>query len=92
MSGIVKQSLTKKSRFALGRAMVAMCGLGGWQATTLNREMGNQDKLGILTTRYSKIALADDDAALYDELVALAAATMGWAQALAKTQRKAAKK
>jgi len=93
---IVKQSLTKKSRMTLGEAMVRMCSLYGWQATTLNVDMGDSDKMALLTTRYSKIALTDDPGTRYDELVELAAVTMGWAQSIAraqkKTERKAAKK
>lgn len=88
---ILKQSLTKKSRTALAREMVAMCSLYGWQATTLNRGMSDSDKMAILTTKFSKVALTDDPGTLYDELVGLAAATMGWAQAISKAQRKAAK-
>jgi len=89
---IVKQSLTKKSRVALGEAMVRMCSLYGWQATTLNLDMGDSDKMALLTTRYSKIALTDDPGTRYDELVELSAVAMGWAQAEARKQKRAAKK
>jgi hypothetical protein len=89
---IVKQSLSKKSRMALGEAMVRMCSLYGWQATTLNVDMGDSDKMALLTTRYSKIALTDDPGTRYDELVELAAVTMGWAQAIARAQRKQERK
>lgn len=83
---ILKQSLNKTSRQALSRKMLAMCSLSGWQATTLNPGMSNDDKMSLLTTRYSKVALTDDADTLYDELLGLAATTMGWAQAIAKAK------
>lgn len=81
---ILKQSLNKTSRKALARKMLAMCSLSGWQATTLNPGMSADTKMSLLTTRFSKVALTDDPDTLYDELVGLAATTMGWAQAIAK--------
>jgi hypothetical protein len=81
---ILKQSLNKTSRQALARKMIAMCSLSGWQATTLNPGMSNDDKMSLLTTRFSKVALTDDPEMLYDSLLGLAATTMGWAQAIAK--------
>ena len=81
---ILKQTLNKTSRKALARKMLAMCSLSGWQATTLNPGMSNDDKMSLLTTRFSKVALTDDPDTLYDGLVALAATTMGWAQSIAK--------
>lgn len=87
---IVKQSLTKASRKALARKLIAMCGLGGWQATTLNPGMSNEDKMSLLTTRFSKVALTDDPDTLYDGLVTLAATAMGWAQAIAKQKAREA--
>jgi hypothetical protein len=89
---ILKQTLNKTSRKALVQQMLAMCRLSGWQATTLNPGMSNSDKMALVTARYSKVALTDDADLLYDELVGLAATTMGWAQAISKQQRKAAKK
>jgi len=85
---ILKQTLNKTSRQALSRKMLAMCSLSGWQATTLNPGMSPSDKLALVTTRYSKVALTDDPEELYDELLALAAATMGWAQSEAKQRAK----
>jgi len=87
---ILKQTLNKPSRKALARKMLAMCSLGGWQATTLNPGMSPSDKMALLTTRFSKVALTDDPDTLYDELVGLAATTMGWAQAIAKQKAKEA--
>ncbi len=85
---ILKQSLNKTSRKALSLKMISMCGLSGWQATTLNPGMSADNKMSLLTTRFSKVALTDDPDTLYDELVALAATTMGWAQAIAKEKAK----
>ena len=90
VGAILKQTLNKTSRKALARKMLAMCTLGGWQATTLNPGMSPSDKMSLLTTRFSKVALTDDADTLYDELVGLAAATMGWAQAIAKQKAKEA--
>jgi hypothetical protein len=88
---IVKQSLTKKSRTDLGRSMVGMCTLTGWQGTTLNPDMADPDKLVIATTQFGKILAQDDPDALYAELIRLSAVTMGWAQGIerrAKRDRK----
>jgi hypothetical protein len=82
MEKIVKQSLTKKSRMDLGRAMIGMCSLSGWQATTLNPDMHDADKLTITTTQFGKIVAEDDADELYAELVRLSAVTMGWAQGI----------
>jgi hypothetical protein len=71
--------------------MLEMCRLGGWQATTLNPGMSASDKMSLVTTRFSKVALTDDPDTMYDELIGLAAATMGWAQSIAKQQAKEAK-
>jgi hypothetical protein len=91
---ILKQSLNKASRKALARKMIGMCSLSGWQSTTLNPGMSNDDKMSLLTTRFSKVALTDDPEMLYDSLLNLAATTMGWAQAIAKqrAQEKAEQK
>lgn len=84
---IVKQSLTKKSRNDLGRRMINMCSLSGWQSTTLNPDMADTEKLAILTARFGVIAAdAADREGLYTELVDLSAATMGWAQGIARHQ------
>lgn len=83
---IVKQSLTKKSRTDLSRRMVDMCGLTGWQATTLNPDMGDDAKLVILAGRFGKITTEDDPQHLYTELVELSAVSMAWAQSLARVQ------
>jgi hypothetical protein len=88
---ILKQTLNKTSRKALTQQMLAMCRLGGWQATTLNPGMSPSDKMALLTTRFSKVALTDDPDTLYNELVGLAATTMGWAQTIAKQKAKEAK-
>jgi hypothetical protein len=86
---IVKQSLTKKSRRELAQRMVQMSQLTGWRDTTLNPDMGTATKMAILTNRYGKIVTAEDDPAeLYDELIALSAVTMGWAQSIARRQKK----
>lgn len=86
---IVKQSLTKKNLNALRERMVNMCQLTGWRDTTLNPDMGNDVKMSILTNRFGKIVTAEDDPdSLYTELVALAAVSMGWAQAIAKQNKK----
>ncbi len=85
---VLKQTLNKTSRQALARQMLAMCRLSGWQATTLNPGMSASDKMSLLTTRFSKVALTDDSDTLYEELVGLAATTMGWAQAIAKEKAK----
>lgn len=79
---IVKQSLTKKSRIDLGRDMMAMCRLAGWQSTTLNPEMAPADKLAIVTAAFGKLATEDTEADLYGELIRLSATTMGWAQGI----------
>jgi hypothetical protein len=50
--------------------------------------MSPSDKMALLTTRFSKVALTDDPDTLYDELVGLAATTMGWAQTIAKQKAK----
>lgn len=84
--GIVKQSMTKKSRMDLSQEMVSMCTLTGWQGTTLNPDMGDEAKLAILANRYGKLASEDDPAALYTELIRLGAVTMGWAQGLARRE------
>jgi hypothetical protein len=89
---IVKQSLTKKSRMDLGRRMIAMCSLGGWQSTTLNPDMADVEKLTIVTARFGKIAAEDDSDALYAELIELSATTMGWAQGIARRQAKERKR
>jgi hypothetical protein len=88
---IVKQSLTKKSRTDLGRSMVGMCTLTGWQGTTLNPDMSDPDKLVIATSQFGKILAQDDPDELYAELIRLSAVTMGWAQGIerrAKRDRK----
>ena len=106
--GIVKQSLTKKSRLDLGTGMVKMCQLTGWPSTTLNPDMDDDTKLGILTVRFGKLATSadvgqqestekktsdiitgrshHDVTALYDDLIALSAVTMGWAQGIARRE------
>ena len=84
--GIVKQSMTKKSRMDLSAEMVSMCTLTGWQGTTLNPDMGDEAKLAILANRYGKLASEDDPAALYTELIRLSAASMGWAQGIARRE------
>ena len=89
---IVKQSLTKKSRTDLGRRMIGMCQLSGWQSTTLNPDMADAEKLTIVTARFGKIAAEDDSDALYAELIELSAATMGWAQGIARRQAKERKR
>lgn len=89
---IVKQSLTKKSRTDLGRRMIGMCQLSGWQSTTLNPDMADVEKLTIVTARFGKIAAEDDPDALYAELIELSAATMGWAQGIARRQAKERKR
>jgi hypothetical protein len=83
---IVKQSLTKKSRTDLGRAMIRMCSLTGWQSTTLNPDMSPADKLAIVTTAFSTIAKDATHPDLYDELIRLSACTMGWAQGIARRE------
>ena len=84
---IVKQSLTKKSRNDLGRRMINMCSLSGWQSTTLNPDMADTEKLAILSARFGVIAAdAADREGLYAELIDLSAATMGWAQGIARHQ------
>jgi hypothetical protein len=83
---IVKQSLTKKSRIDLGRAMIRMCSLTGWQSTTLNPDMSPADKLAILTTAFSKVANDATHPELYEELIRLSACTMGWAQGIARRE------
>jgi hypothetical protein len=88
---IVKQTLNKRSRKDIALKMLEMCRLGGWQATTLNPGMSPSDKMALLTTRFSKVALTDDTDTLYDELVGLAGTTMGWAQSIAKQKAKEAK-
>ena len=44
----MKQSMTKKSRMDLSTQMLGMCQLSGWQATTLNPDMGDAEKLAIV--------------------------------------------
>jgi hypothetical protein len=86
--GLVKQSLTKKSRSDLGRRMVDMCTLTGWQGTTLNPDMADQDKLAILTARFGRLVTQDDPDQLYAELLDISAVAMGWAQGLTRRQKR----
>jgi hypothetical protein len=88
LRGLVKQSLTKQSRNDLGQRMIEMCTLTGWQGTTINPDMSDSDKLAILTTRFGKIASEDDPSEMYAELLDLSAAAMGWAQGIARTQKR----
>lgn len=90
---IVKHSMTKKSRTDLSRRMIGMCQLSGWQSTTLNPDMSDTDKLAIVTARFGVIAAdsADRDA-LYGELIELSAATVGWAQGIARHQARERKR
>ena len=92
LRGIVKQSLTKKSRMDLGQAMISMCTLSGWQSTTLNPDMGDVDKLAIVTARFGKLAAEDNPADLYGELMAVSAATTGWAQGIARREARERKR
>jgi hypothetical protein len=88
LRGLVKQSLTKKSRSDLGQRMIDMCTLTGWQGTTLNPDMSDTDKLAILTARFGKLVTQDDAAQLYSELVDISAASMGWAQGIARREKR----
>jgi len=88
LRGLVKQSLTKQSRRDLGQRMIEMCTLTGWQGTTINPDMSDSDKLAILTTRFGKIASEDDPTEMYAELLDLSAAAMGWAQGIARIQKR----
>jgi hypothetical protein len=81
---MMKQSMTKKSRTDLSRAMVAMCQLTGWRDTTLNPDMGDDAKMSILAARFGKVSTQDPDDTLYNELVDMSAVTMGWAQGIAR--------
>ena len=92
LRGIVKQSLTKKSRMDLGQRMIDMCSLSGWQATTLNPDMSDADKLAIVTARFGKLATEDHPADLYGELIEVSAATMGWAQGIARREARERKR
>lgn len=80
----VKQSTTKKSRVDLSAAMVNMCQLTGWRDTTLNPDLDDHAKMAMLASRFGKVTVTDDDSALYDELIALSATSMGWAQGIAR--------
>ena len=80
--GIVKHSMTKKSRMDLSQRMVAMCTLSGWQSTTLNPDMGTEAKMVILADKFGTIATDTDDESLYQALIALSAVSMGWAQGI----------
>lgn len=80
--GIVKHSMTKKSRLDLSQRMVEMCTLAGWQSTTLNPDMGTDAKMAILADRFGHIATDTDDDSLYQALIALSAVSMGWAQGI----------
>ena len=84
----MKQSLTKKSRSDLGRRMIEMCTLTGWQGTTLNPDMADQDKLAILTARFGRLVTQDDPDELYAELLDVSAVAMGWAQGLTRRQKR----
>jgi hypothetical protein len=88
LRGLVKQSLTKKSRSDLGQRMIDMCTLTGWQGTTLNPDMSDADKLAILTARFGKLVTQDDATQLYTELVDISAASMGWAQGIARQEKR----
>ena len=88
----MKQSLTKKSRLDLGQRMIEMCSLSGWQSTTLNPDMGDGDKLAMLTARFGKLAAEDHPNDLYGELVALSAVSMGWAQGIARREARERKR
>lgn len=92
LRGIVKQSMTKKSRMDLSAQMMGMCQLSGWQATTLNPEMGEDAKLAIVSARFGKLASEDDSAAKYTELISLAAVVMGWAQGIARREARERKR
>lgn len=92
LRGIVKQSMTKKSRMDLSTQMLGMCQLSGWQATTLNPDMGDAEKLAIVSARFGKLATEDDYAAKYTELISLAAVTMGWAQGIARREARERKR
>ncbi len=82
--GLMKRSMTKKSRNDLSAAMMGMCQLTGWRDTTLNPDLSNDAKIAIIAARFGKVAGTDDDTALYGELMALAAVTVGAAQGLAR--------
>jgi hypothetical protein len=82
--GLVKRSMTKKSRSDLSTAMMGMCQLTGWRDTTLNPDLSNEAKLAIIAARFGKVAGTDDDSALYGELMGLAAVTVGAAQGIAR--------
>lgn len=82
--GLMKRSMTKKSRNDLSAAMLGMCQLTGWRDTTLNPDLSNDAKIAIIAARFGKVAGTDDDTALYGELMALAAVTVGAAQGLAR--------
>lgn len=86
MGYLVKQSMTKKVRTDVSRAMVRMCSLSGWQSTPLNPDMGNAEKLTIVTSRFGKIMAVDDPDEMYDELIALSATTLGWAQSITRRE------
>ena len=72
--------------------MIDMCSLSGWQATTLNPDMGDADKLAIVTARFGKLATEDHPADLYGELIEVSAATMGWAQGIARREARERKR
>ena len=80
--GIVKHSMTKKSRADLSQRMVQMCTLSGWQSTTLNPDMGTDAKMAILADKFGRIATDTDEESLYQALIALSAVSMGWAQGM----------
>ena len=72
--------------------MLGMCQLSGWQATTLNPDMGDAEKLAIVSARFGKLATEDDYAAKYTELISLSAVTMGWAQGIARREARERKR
>jgi hypothetical protein len=50
--------------------------------------MSDQDKLTILTARFGKLVTQDDADELYAELIDISAVAMGWAQGLARREKR----
>ncbi|HEY5880101.1 MAG TPA: hypothetical protein VIU11_14420 [Nakamurella sp.] len=90
--GIVKQSLTKKSRMDLGQRMIEMCTLSGWQSTTLNPDMPPEHKMTMLAQTFGDLAASDEPRDQYRKLLALSAVTMGWAQGIARREMRERKR
>ena len=84
LSGLMKRTMTKKSRKDLSAAMMGMCQLTGWRDTTLNPDLSNDAKIAIIAARFGKVAGSDDHEQLYGELMGLAAVTVGAAQGIAR--------